>query len=125
VKRHADTAEVAHFTELDEIEFRLSAKPQAKDVLTFPCREILPVSSSSVIGMSMRDDCTLDWYPRVDIEVARIAVQTTAGQFQQLSHAAHTKMLTACVLGPRRLVNDKWLGSAIVLNLEFGLKREL
>ena len=64
--------------------------------------------------MSMRNHGTLNWRPRVDVKVTCIAVQTAAGQFQQLSHPAFTKGPPVCV----RSADGMLLAARITANIE-------
>ena len=98
VERDADAVDVDGFAVVDGADRGGGSEAGAKHLGAFARAEVPLRPPSGVVTVSVRDDRSLHRLPRVDVEIAGLAVQAALGQSEQ-RHTAKLVRMKLLVLG--------------------------
>jgi hypothetical protein len=87
MKRDRDSIARNRFAIRERFNARIRAETFLQNRAAFVRRQIIPRSDSRMVTVRMRDHRVIDPFPRVDIKVARVAIES-AWSIPQQSHFA-------------------------------------
>ncbi len=79
MQRNADAIDVKRLSVFRGAYIRVCAEPGAENALTLSGSQIRPTAPARVVTVRVRDDGVLNGEPRVDVEIALLAVESTIG----------------------------------------------